>query len=78
MSEELNTENNFPSRLMSLLDDEEIQQVMHWLPDGYTFVISKPELFHEVVLKKHFNSVKFDSFIVRLRSKCITEICRMS
>lgn len=70
IEEELGSEQKFPKRLMSLLDDEDVQKVMHWLPDGRSFTISNPDLFYEIVLKAHFNSIKFDSFTVRLRSKC--------
>lgn len=69
MKDELSTEHNFPNRLMLLLENEEVKKVMHWLPGGETFAISRPDLFDELVLKKHFNSIKFESFIVRLRSK---------
>lgn len=64
-----NTDNNFPSRIIALLQDEDIQKAVHWLPDGLSFEIVKPDLFEELVLKTHFNSIKFDSFLVRLRSK---------
>lgn len=67
MDDELSAEHNFPNRLMSLLEDESVQNVMQWLPCGRMFRISRPDLFDEVVLKPHFNSIKFDSFIVRLR-----------
>ncbi|KAL3802771.1 hypothetical protein HJC23_007548 [Cyclotella cryptica] len=65
--DECSTENNFPKRLMSLLDDEDVQKVMHWLPCGQAFEILDPELCAGTVLKNHFNSVKFESFIVRLK-----------
>ncbi|KAL7474203.1 hypothetical protein ACHAW6_001588, partial [Cyclotella cf. meneghiniana] len=65
--DECGTENNFPNRLRNLLDDEDVQKVMHWLPCGRAFEILDPELFAETVLKNHFNSVKFESFIVRLK-----------
>ncbi|KAL7476955.1 hypothetical protein ACHAW6_002779 [Cyclotella cf. meneghiniana] len=65
--DECSTVNNFPNRLISLLEDEDVQKVMHWLPCGRAFEIVDPELCAETVLKNHFNSVKFESFIVRLK-----------
>lgn len=60
---------DFPGQLMSLLNDEDVQRCIHWLPSGRAFTISKPELFVNTVLKMHFNSVQFESFVVRLKSK---------
>ncbi|KAL3787993.1 hypothetical protein HJC23_004064 [Cyclotella cryptica] len=62
---------DFPGRLMSLLEDEDVQRCMHWLPSGRAFEISNPELFISTVLRIHFNSVQFESFVVRLGSKYI-------
>eukprot|EP00804_Cyclotella_cryptica_P016207 CCRYP_005707-RA/>CCRYP_005707-RA protein AED:0.00 eAED:0.00 QI:238/1/1/1/0/0/2/174/240 len=56
----------FPGRLMTLLNDENVQKCMHWLPSGLAFEISNPELFVDTVLRIHFNSVQFESFVVRL------------
>lgn len=74
IEDELGAEHNFPNRLMCLLGDKDVQKVMHWLPDGRSFTISDPDNFHHVVLKAHFNSVRFDSFVVRLRSKCMDRV----
>jgi hypothetical protein len=54
---------------MCLLEDEDVQKVMHWLPCGRAFEILDPDLCAETVLQNHFNSVKFESFIVRLKSE---------
>lgn len=59
----------FPERVMSLLNDEQVQQCMHWLPSGRAFEIHDPEKFEEMVLKAHFNSIKLESFIIRLGSE---------
>ena len=61
----------FPQRVMALLDDEDAQQSIHWLPDGRVFKIHKPEEFEKEVLTKYFNSIKLDSFVIRLKSECI-------
>ena len=59
----------FPQRVMSLLDDEDIQQsCMQWLPSGKAFEIHNPVKFEEV-LKTHFNSIKLESFVIRLTSE---------
>ncbi|KAL7477029.1 hypothetical protein ACHAW6_002848, partial [Cyclotella cf. meneghiniana] len=45
---------------------EGVQSCIHWLPSGRAFEISNPELFVNTVLKINFNSVQFESFVVRL------------
>lgn len=60
----------FPQRLMSLLEDETVQQAMHWLTSGRAFEISDPNLMTSVVLETHFNSIHLNSFLVRLKSEC--------
>lgn len=60
----------FPQRIMALLEDEDIeQQCMHWLPSGRAFRIFDVGRFEEIVLKAHFNSIKMESFVVRLSSE---------
>jgi hypothetical protein len=59
----------FPQRLMSLLEDEEGQLGIRWLPDGQAFEIYDSEMF-EQILKARFNSIQLNSFVFRLKSKC--------
>ena len=61
---------HFPSRVMAILNDEEVQKTMHWLPDGKAFMISKPSEFTETVLKKHFKGVQLLSFVKSLSREC--------
>jgi hypothetical protein len=61
----------FPQRIMALLEDEGMQQCMHWLPSGRAFRIFDPVRFEEIVLKAHFNSIKMESFVIRLGSECV-------
>ena len=66
---------------MALLDDEDAQKSIHWLPDGRAFKIHKPEEFEKEVLTKYFNSIKLDSFVIRLKSECNDDalwICSVS
>jgi hypothetical protein len=58
----IDTTGHVPSRLMAILADEDVQQSMHWLPDGKAFEISKPAVFVKTTLKKHFKGVQFFSF----------------
>lgn len=71
MNEEINnSRGHVPSRLMAILDHEDVQQSMHWLPDGKAFRISKPTVFIETALKKYFKGVKFLSFQTSLLREC--------
>ena len=58
---------------MSLLEDEDVQKCMHWLPSGRAFEISNRDLFISTVLRYHLNSTQFESFLVRLGSKYISD-----
>ena len=59
----------FPQRLISVLDEEEAQQSIHWIADGRAFEIHNPKLFQETILKTHFQSIQLESFVVKLLSK---------
>ena len=53
---------HFPSRVMAILNLEEVHQTMHWLPDGKAFIISNPPQFANTVLKTHFKGIQLHSF----------------
>ena len=56
----------FPERLMELLEgDASVEEAMWWLPGGCAFAI-RPKIFYDVVLSKHFQGTKFESFTRKL------------
>ena len=55
---------SFPEKLMSLLEGNEVQDAMWWLPEGDAFCLV-PTSF-DTVLDKHFQGTKFESFTRKL------------
>eukprot|EP00977_Amphora_coffeiformis_P014228 scaffold3939_cov166-Amphora_coffeaeformis.AAC.17 len=55
----------FPERLMELLEGETVKEAMWWLPGGSAFAI-RPKVFYDIVLSKHFQGTKFESFTRKL------------
>lgn len=55
----------FPEKLMNLLECGIVNDTMWWLPDGDAFCFI-PNLFAEMVLDKHFQGTKFESFTRKL------------
>lgn len=68
----LNPREIFPQRLMKILDDSELTDVISWLPHGRSFVIIRPDVFSEKVLPRYFpstdsrSSTKYPSFTRKL------------
>jgi len=61
----------FPQRLMSILSDASVSDVISWLPHGRSFVIIRPDCLAERVLSKYFasdprSSTKYPSFTRKL------------
>jgi len=58
----------FPQILHEILSTPEYEAIIHWLPDGSSFVIADRHRFAEEVLPKHFQSetTLFHSFIRKL------------
>jgi HSF-type DNA-binding len=57
----------FPCRLMAILNDPTLSDVVTWLPHGRSFVVLRPDIFTEQVLPKYVPSVdaraaKYPSF----------------
>mmetsp|Transcript_16038 Transcript_16038/g.46151 ORF Transcript_16038/g.46151 Transcript_16038/m.46151 type:complete len:536 (-) Transcript_16038:202-1809(-) len=48
----------FPQRLLRLLADPSVRQIITWLPHGRSFVILRPDLFAESVLPAYFPESK--------------------
>mmetsp|Transcript_24093 Transcript_24093/g.35695 ORF Transcript_24093/g.35695 Transcript_24093/m.35695 type:complete len:316 (-) Transcript_24093:248-1195(-) len=67
-----NSREIFPQRLMQILDDSELTDVISWLPHGRSFVIIRPDVFAEKVLPRYFpstdsrSSTKYPSFTRKL------------
>lgn len=47
----------FPERLIAILNDTDLRDIVTWLPDGLSFVIIRPDVFTEHVLPKFFPPV---------------------
>lgn len=62
----------FPSRLMAILNDASLTDIVAWLPHGRSFVIIRPDVFTEQVLPKYLppadarSSTKYPSFTRKL------------
>lgn len=62
----------FPQRLMAILSDPSVSDVISWLPNGKSFVIIRPDCLAERVLSKYFastdprSSTKYPSFTRKL------------
>ena len=62
----------FPQRLMDILSDRSLSDVISWLPHGRSFVIIRPDIFTEQVLPKYLppvdarTSTKYPSFTRKL------------
>merc|ERR1712107_164363 len=56
----------FPQKLMEILLDDSLSEIISWLPHGQSFVITRPDLFCEQVLPKYSVSTKYPSFTRKL------------
>ena len=62
----------FPERLMSILNESSLSDIITWLPHGRSFVIIRPDVFAEKVMPKYFPSpdarcsTKYPSFTRKL------------
>lgn len=62
----------FPEKLMEILADSSLSDIVSWLPHGLSFVIIRPDLFCEQVLPKYLppadsrGSTKYPSFTRKL------------
>lgn len=62
----------FPQRLMSLLADQSLFDIISWMPHGRSFVIIRPDVFSDQVLPSYFPSndtrsgTKYPSFTRKL------------
>jgi hypothetical protein len=62
----------FPERLLAILNDAALADVVTWLPHGRSFVIIRPDVFAENVMPQYFPSAdartssKYPSFTRKL------------
>jgi len=56
----------FPQLLHEILNTPEYQSIVHWLPDGSSFIIADKERFSDEILPKHFRVALFHSFVRKL------------
>ena len=62
----------FPQKLMEILADSTLSEIVSWLPHGRSFVILRPDLFCEEVLPRYLppadsrSSTKYPSFTRKL------------
>lgn len=55
-----------PQRLLQMLNDEENQPIVSWLPHGKGWVIHNKQRFSDFILPKYFKKSKFTSFTRKL------------
>lgn len=58
--------NKFPLKLMSILDSNEHNEIISWLPHGRGFIIRDKRRLADEVLPKYFKESKYTSFTRRL------------
>lgn len=62
----------FPQRLLAVLGDSSLTDIISWLPHGRSFVIIRPDVFTDEIMPKHFPpmdaraSSKYPSFTRKL------------
>merc|ERR1712232_597257 len=62
----------FPQKLMEILSDDTLSDVISWLPHGRSFVVVRPDIFTAKVLPKYLppidsrSSTKYPSFTRKL------------
>lgn len=52
-----NSKEIFPARLMAILSDPSLSEIVTWLPHGRSFVVLRPDVFTEQVLPKYVPAV---------------------
>ena len=61
-----NQEESFPQVLHEILATTECQSIVHWLPDGLSFIIADKERFSSEILPKYFRGALLNSVIRKL------------
>ena len=66
----------FPQKLMVVLDNEELSDIITWLPHGKGFIILQKKKFAAEVMKMYFKHSKFTSFTRKLNRWGFTRIAK--
>lgn len=72
----------FPQRLMSILNDASLTEIVTWLPNGKSFVVVRPDVFTDKVLPKYLppvdarGSTKYPSFTRKLNRWGFRQVTR--
>lgn len=66
----------FPQRLMDILSNDQVNDVVTWLPHGKAFIIYKKKKFAAEILPKFFKQSKFTSFTRKLNRWGFTRVTR--
>eukprot|EP01083_Nonionella_stella_P065429 171423_1 len=61
------TASSFPLTLMEILDNEDISDIISWLPHSKGFVILDKDRFANEILPRYFKVAKFSSFNRRMK-----------
>lgn len=56
----------FPEKLMEVLDRDDMDEVLSWMPHGRAFIVKQPKVFEPDVLPRIFKQSKFTSFTRQL------------
>lgn len=59
VADEDDGQKNFAEKLFELLEIEEFQDIIHWLPSGEAFCITDQNAFVSKVMSVHFPGAKF-------------------
>lgn len=57
---------SFVSKVLQILNEPSWTHLVHWRPDGQSFVVINPEEFSKNILPRYFKHSKFSSFIRQL------------
>ena len=66
----------FPQTLMSVLSNDQVSDIITWLPHGKGFIILQTKKFVSDVLPQYFKHAKFSSFTRKLHRWGFTRVAR--
>mmetsp|Transcript_28849 Transcript_28849/g.43561 ORF Transcript_28849/g.43561 Transcript_28849/m.43561 type:complete len:369 (+) Transcript_28849:79-1185(+) len=66
----------FPQKLMKILSNEDVSDIISWLPHGRGFIIYQKKQFSQQIMPKYFKKVKFTSFTRKLNRWSFVRITR--
>ena len=66
----------FPQKLMAVLDNDQLSDIVTWLPHGKGFIILQKKRFASEVMPLYFKQSKFTSFTRKLNRWGFTRVTR--